>query len=158
MFLEDVVGVRWFLPGPRGQFIPRSLDLSVPRQLDRSFVPAIAFSSGRFPFGSKGQWLENVTPAAIANNYRNGIAATSGGHTYYAMVPEHHFDEHPEYFALIDGKRTSDGHHLCSTNPEVKQLLVEGDSAPLAVGAHAAERLDEPLTDALTGHLDQPEL
>ena len=126
MFLEDVVGIRWFLPGPEGEQIPKSSDLSVPKKMSRSFVPAIAFASGRFPYGSKGFWLEDVTPAAIANNYRNGIAATSGGHTYYKMVPKKMFDEHPEYFALIDGKRTVEGHHLCSTNPEVKRLLVEG--------------------------------
>ncbi len=126
MFLEDVVGIRWFLPGPEGESVPRSRDLNVPRQLSRSFVPATAFSSGRFSFGSKGFWLEDVTPAAIANNYRYGIAATSGGHSYYKMVPKELFEEHPEYFALIDGKRTVEGHHLCSSNADVKQLLIEG--------------------------------
>jgi len=134
MFLEDVVGIRWFLPGPEGVFIPKRRDLRVSRSLSRRFVPAIAFSGGRFPFGSKGQWLENITPAAIANNYRNGIAATSGGHTYYAMVPKELFAEHPEYFALINGKRTVEGHHLCSTNPDVKRLLVEGLKKEFARG------------------------
>ncbi len=126
MFLEDVVGIRWFLPGPEGEYVPRSRDLRVPESLSRSFVPAVAFASGRFPYGSKGFWLEDITPAAIANNYRHGIAATSGGHTYYGMVPEGLFAEHPEYFALINGKRTAEGHHLCSTNPDVKRLLIEG--------------------------------
>jgi hypothetical protein len=76
--------------------------------------------------GSTGFCPEDVTPGAIANNYRNGIAATSGGHSYYKMVPQELFQEHPEYFAWIDGRRTAEGHHLCSSNAKVKQLLIEG--------------------------------
>ena len=125
-FLEDILGIRWFLPGPEGEVVPRHDDLRVPSSYAKTFNPAIAFSGGRFPFGTEGQWLENITPGAIANNFRLGIAATSGGHVYYEMVPKELFDEHPEYFAYIDGKRTSEGHHLCSTNPAVKELLLRG--------------------------------
>lgn len=125
-FLEDYCGVRWFLPGPEGTVVPRQEDIRVESPLDRTVVPAFAFSGGRFPYGSTGHWLDNITPAAIANNFRHGIAATSGGHTYYAMVPSELFAEHPEYFALIDGKRTAKGHHLCSTNTDVRKLLVRG--------------------------------
>jgi len=126
-FLEDHLGVRWFLPGPQGEWIPRRRDLRVPRSLAKTFNPAFAFSSGRFPYGSQGHWLDNITPAAIANNYRRGINATSGGHTYYGMVPAaKHFKRDPTMFALIDGKRTAEGNHLCSTHPEVKRLLING--------------------------------
>ena len=126
-FLEDHCGVRWFLPGPAGELIPGSRDIRVPRSLAKTFVPAFAYSDGRFPFGTEGLWLDNVTPAAIANNYRRGIAATAGGHSYYAMVSEaEYFAEHPEYFAMIDGKRSGKGNHLCSTNPDVKKLLLRG--------------------------------
>ena len=126
-FLEDLCGVRWFLPGPSGEFMPKVRNIQVPSTLAKTVIPAIAFSGGRFPYGSTGHWLENITPAAIANNYRHGIAASSGGHTYYAMVPaEKYFKDHPEYFALIGGKRTGEGNHLCSTNPDVKRLLLRG--------------------------------
>lgn len=126
-FLEDHCGVRWFLPGPKGELVPKRPDLRVPLSLSKSFDPAFAFSSGRFPFGSEGVWLDNITPAAIANNFRRGIAATSGGHTYYSMVPAgKHFQEDPTMFALIDGKRTAEGNHLCSTHPEVRRLLLRG--------------------------------
>ena len=126
-FLEDHLGIRWFLPGSQGEWIPRRDDLRVPRSLARTFNPAFAFSSGRFPYGSHGHWLDNITPAAIANNYRCGISATSGGHSYYGMVPSaKHFPRDPTMFALIDGKRTAEGNHLCSTHPEVQRLLVRG--------------------------------
>ncbi|MEO1999074.1 MAG: DUF4838 domain-containing protein, partial [Planctomycetaceae bacterium] len=126
-FLEDHLGVRWFLPGSQGEWIPERSDLRVPRSLTKTFNPAFAFSSGRFPYGSQGHWLDNITPAAIANNYRRGISATSGGHSYYGMVPAaKYFQRDPTMFALIDGKRTAEGNHLCSTHPEVKRLLVRG--------------------------------
>ena len=39
--------------------------------------------------------------------------------------PAGYFKDHPEYFALIDGKRTGEGNNLCTSNPDVKRLLVE---------------------------------
>ena len=126
-FLEDHCGIRWFLPGPNGTVIPQQSELRVPRSLDKRFNPAFAFSSGRFPYGSQGHWKDNITPAAIANNYRSGIACTSGGHTYYAMVPAaQYFDQDPTMFALIDGRRQKEGNHLCTTHPEVRRLLIRG--------------------------------
>ena len=126
-FLEDHCGIRWFLPGPQGTQIPKRAALHVPRDLDKRFNPAFAFSSGRFPYGSQGHWKDNITPAAIANNYRTGIACTTGGHTYYEMVPaDRYFDQDPTMFALIDGKRQKTGNHLCSTHPEVRRLLIAG--------------------------------
>lgn len=123
--LEDFCGVRWFLPGPEGEFIPKASDISVPTTLNKRVVPAIAFSNGRFPYGSKGQWLEDITPAAVANNFRIGMAVTRSASYERVVPPNELFEEHPEYFALIDGTRTAEGNHLCSTNPEVKHRLVK---------------------------------
>jgi len=53
-------------------------------------------------------------------------------HTFQALVPAHeYFAEHPDYFALIDGKRVgiqADGHlssQLCLSNPEVLRVVIE---------------------------------
>jgi hypothetical protein len=53
-------------------------------------------------------------------------------HTFYELVPpERYFKEHPEYFSLVDGKRThlvNDSKttaQLCLTNPEVLKVTVE---------------------------------
>lgn len=53
-------------------------------------------------------------------------------HTFSQLVPaEKYFDAHPEYFALVDGKRTArqaDAHlqtQLCLSNPEVLEVVVE---------------------------------
>lgn len=46
-------------------------------------------------------------------------------HTFNQLVPpEEYFDEHPEYFSLVDGKRQREGNRvqLCLTNPEVLRI------------------------------------
>ncbi len=41
-------------------------------------------------------------------------------HTYFSLVsPEEYGESHPEYFSMIDGKRTLDNSDLCLSNPEV---------------------------------------
>src|ERR1051326_1582271 len=46
-FLEDVCGVRWFLPAPDGERIPHRWTIEVARSLDKTIVPVFAFSHGR---------------------------------------------------------------------------------------------------------------
>ena len=116
-FLEDACGIRWFLPTPQGVLLPKSTNISVANNLSKTFVPAFAYSDGRWTYGAG-------TPASIINNFRNGVAILPGGHTYYHCVSEStYFEKHPEYFALIDGKRTGKGNHLCTTNPDVQKLI-----------------------------------
>ncbi|MCX6619881.1 MAG: DUF4838 domain-containing protein, partial [Acidobacteria bacterium] len=47
-------------------------------------------------------------------------------HTFFPLVPpEKYFASHPEWYSLINGKRTYDGAQLCTTNPELRDFLVE---------------------------------
>ncbi len=46
-------------------------------------------------------------------------------HTFQHLIsPEVYFEEHPEYFSLISGRRLRDA-QLCLSNPEVIQLLIQ---------------------------------
>ena len=47
-----------------------------------------------------------------------------GGHlTFVSPIPkDKFFDTHPEYFALVDGRRRKDDYY-CSSNPEVRRIL-----------------------------------
>jgi len=125
-FLENHCGVRWFIPGPQGVLVPTSNSIQVPRDLDDSFQPALAYSDGRSVydtnvFDNPGKSLE-----AQANNFRKAVKAAPGGHTYYHAVPaDPYFEKHPEYFAVLDGKRTGKGNHLCTSHPDVQRLLVK---------------------------------
>lgn len=129
-FLEDVCGVRWFMPFEQGIRVPKRRDLAVPRDLDKTVTPVFAYANGMFPYGSP-----RFSPATYANNFRYGIRLkTFGGHSWYHWVPAGLFDEHPEYFAMRGGKRTAEGGHLCTTNPEVKKLLLKGIRAEFDKG------------------------
>lgn len=131
-FLEDYCGVRWFLPGSEGEFVPRNPDISIPLDVNVTFTPAFAYSDGRSTYDSNILDEPGKSIAALANNFRKAALVAPGGHTYYASVPmEKYYKDHPEYYAIIDGKRSApgkttwEGHHLCSSNPGVKELLIE---------------------------------
>jgi hypothetical protein len=128
-FLEDFCGVRWFLPGSEGEIVPKHSDIDVPIDLQKTVIPDFAYSDGRFPYDPGFLADGGGTPAAIANNYRVGIAANTGGTTYIWMFPVDKYKDHPEYFALVNGKRMvesrSGGYHLCSSNPDVRRIMVE---------------------------------
>ncbi len=47
------------------------------------------------------------------------------GHTFYALVPpKKYFQEHPEYFSLVKGKRVGDRGQICLTNPDVLRISI----------------------------------
>jgi len=47
-------------------------------------------------------------------------------HTFFPLVPpEEFFDDHPEYYSLIDNQRIYKDAQLCLTNPDVLKILTE---------------------------------
>ena len=47
-------------------------------------------------------------------------------HTFYPLMPpEEFFKDHPEYYSLLDGKRTADHAQLCLSNPDVLRIITE---------------------------------
>lgn len=52
--------------------------------------------------------------------------AQSIGHSFAGLVPtDRYFDDHPEYFSLVDGLRRRERPQLCCTNPEVADAAAE---------------------------------
>jgi len=48
-------------------------------------------------------------------------------HTFNHLVnPDLYFDEHPEYFSMVDGVRIKERSQLCLTNPDVLKIAIEG--------------------------------
>ena len=128
-FLEDVVGVRWFIPGPGGTVVPKTKDISVTAQFDRTFVPAMGYY--------EGQSIHTTPIADYALNFRSAVLyLPRGGHSWEVHVSDReYYKDHPEYFALLpSGKRSkatyaADGRltrnaHLCTSNPEVRRIIV----------------------------------
>lgn len=143
-FLEDSFGVRFLAPDcthvPRlrlGQRLPCGDTLVRPRF--------------RFRYCYYG---DNHRDHAFATRLRNNAMTTDprlGGrtgwdvinHSVSGWVPVRRYGaEHPEYFALVNGRRRGDvpddhyggggGTQPCMTNPEVRRLVTEGALAQLA--------------------------
>ncbi|MBL7134485.1 MAG: DUF4838 domain-containing protein, partial [Phycisphaerae bacterium] len=112
-FIQDYCGVRWFMPGKLGEVVPRRRTLRVP-QIDKQETPYRVFSEGSFS-GSPWAWRNSFGHSAFIS--------PTGCHLWSVMIPpEKYFKSHPEWFALIDGKRTQgDRRHayLCTSNKEM---------------------------------------
>jgi len=70
-----------------------------------------------------------------------GMPGGGSGHSdNYRVPPGSYFRDHPEYYALQDGKRVTS--QLCTTNPEVIPIAIETTRKVLRdhSGAHQCER------------------
>jgi len=126
-FLQEQCGVRWWTPW--AGHIPKKPTLD-PGDLELRAKPAFEY---REPF-----WYPAFNPEWAVRNLVNGqsarIPAELGGcvkykgfvHTFYSLVPpQKYFAEHPEWFSLLQGKRTFERAQLCLTNPKLRDFTVE---------------------------------
>ena len=139
--LLEELGVRWYRPEAWGEHVPQlqRIALKVGQRRDK---PAYNF---RMSFmGGYRHWVD-ATPeqnqAALVWGVRNrdNVSVSAGGfpeemggsrisqsrHIYDTLFPPgEYFANHPEYYALIDGKRRNNG-QLCLGNPAVQRLTAE---------------------------------
>ncbi len=112
----DDWGCRWVLPGELGEVIPTAdtLTLTAGRRVIRSGLDSRVDSDWRqgddYP-----DWLRR-------NRRARQTWITAQHYWLNAIPPATYFEEHPEYFALIGGKRVPS--QLCTSNPEVRELMV----------------------------------
>jgi hypothetical protein len=126
-FLEEVLGCRWFTTRITRVPAKRTIALA---SLAIDERPAFEY---REPF-----YFEAFDRDWAAHNRVNGnsmrLDETVGGgvkygrfvHTFAELVPpEKYYDEHPEYFSMIDGKRMKGYYQLCLTNPDVLRIATD---------------------------------
>jgi len=126
-FLQEVAGVGWYFGGPLGEVVPTCRDIVVPT-IDRVDTPDFSYrvlpqSSFSLPY-----------PYELELNRRFSFRLRTGCDSpCWANHSMYHWGrlfgkEHPEYFALLDGKRTNDwgwtgtngggnGRDFCWANP-----------------------------------------
>lgn len=143
-FLERSVGVRWLWPGKSGEVIPRKDTIAVGRvSMERE--PAYVWRNlgpGGPLWGGMDKWTAQRKLEISARHQQleklweihNGFGGVRiyGGHAWGKMIPPAKYGPtHPEYFALVNGKRQwhhFDGKHgdqLDTTNPEVIRLAAD---------------------------------
>ena len=126
-FLEKQLGIRWFMPGEQGEYVPVRSSWSVP-ELDYGDAPRFEYrrlNYQTFPWMSKEQIRENQL---FARRNRGGNAHVwQGAHSWRKHLRgEDYFAEHPEYFALVGGRRLGVNIHglqICTTNPAALDQL-----------------------------------
>ena len=125
-FLEEDLGCRWFTPSV--SYIPRKTALVI-HHIDRIIKPALEYREVFYGAAFDGDWN--------ARNRLNGsndqLYIKHGGrmsynrqlvHTFDNFVSaDEYFEDHPEYFSLIDGKRLKQETQLCLTNPDVLAIV-----------------------------------
>ncbi|MBM3501474.1 MAG: DUF4838 domain-containing protein, partial [Armatimonadetes bacterium] len=124
-FLEDVVGIRWWTAGER--FIPQKPTLEVP-DLSSVYVPKLqyreAFYRGAFDGVFAARLKTNGHFERIPPEYGGHYNLIGWCHTFYQLLPpEKYFAEHPDWYSLLNGKRTAEGGQLCLTNAEMRAEL-----------------------------------
>ena len=120
--LTRELGVMWGMPDPLFADIPAWSDVEI-RAQDRTETPAFGF---RVFSGTERNWerRQKIDPAGPVLPYYGH------GHNLFNILPPSKYADHPEYYALYDGKRNvpeKDGHtHIqpCLTNEEVIRITI----------------------------------
>jgi len=135
--LERYFHVRWFMPGPLGEHVPKQDSLQM-GQVNLTYKPSF-----RVRWVGRGEWpLRQRMNAYVTADKKNvGINWKWHFHTFITLIPpEKYHADHPEYFALVNGRRTvtdskSHGNQLCTSNPDVidevaKNMIAVLDAEP----------------------------
>lgn len=130
-FLEDEIGVHWW--NAYEEYVPTRPTLRV-SSVDRQGEPTFRYrdihllyanDGGRFAAHSRlnGQGFGALDVALGSGVY---YGPPNGVHTFYFYIPpKKYFEKHPEWFSMIDGKRTADHGQLCLTNPNLRAVVIE---------------------------------
>ena len=134
-FLREYVGVRFLWMGEEGAFYPKRRTFSLPEKIDWKYNPAIRWRG----FHLCGQWYRheefrewmsrNMLNTHKHSNHMHpeycGFEKYAGGAVldFYNKEAAKHFAAHPEWFALVSGKRNSC--HLCYSNHDSVETLAD---------------------------------
>ena len=132
-FMELYLNVRFLMPGEKGTAILAGALPELPDSGEIKVVPSLVFSHGNW----------NDMFYDYANNCMGrGSFHTYGGHSWYSAVPlQKYAKSHPEYYAVIDGRRAPDITYwsLCISNPVVEELIYKELLKQLDAGADVCQ-------------------
>ena len=128
--LERYGGCRWYASWHT--VVPARDAFSVPDDLDDAQAPAFLCRDVHWWDYFKGDFaarnrvnggLNKLKERHGGNTWRFG-GGLGNCHTFERLLPpEKYFDEHPEYFSMVNGVRLKERTQLCLTNPDVLRLV-----------------------------------
>ena len=129
-FLEDTVGIRRWTSTE--STIPKRPTLKAaiaptryaPKVISReAFYRDSVFSENAGIFSARMKMNGQNNP--IPPEYGGHETFYFFGHSFYIILPaDKYFDEHPDWYPLINGKRTRGNVQLCLMNPEMRKEFI----------------------------------
>lgn len=114
-FLERIVGCRYYTS--KVEYVPREENLLI--NLDTySFIPKIDYREIFYKDFENKEFSEKHKAAQSGKHEGWGFWC----HSFQNLLPQDLFEQHPEYFALIDGERNKKG-EPCLSNPNVRKIM-----------------------------------
>ena len=125
-FLEEYAGIKFIAYDYT--HIPQNDMIVIPEKIDSTQIPPFEYREvfyreiiGNPDFSARRKC--NGAHVKLSDKHGRGFVYAGFVHTFDSIVPpDKYFDTHPEYFSLIDGKRTRNRSQLCLTNPEVLEI------------------------------------
>lgn len=126
--LEEHLGCRFFTRDVRR--VPKRETLRLP-PLDLAYAPPFEYRESYWTEAFDGDWAARRR----SNGHTPRLEARHGGkivyfpfvHTFERLLsPDRYFNDHPEYFSEVRGRRLRERPQLCLTNPDVLRIATEG--------------------------------
>jgi hypothetical protein len=127
--LEDVLGCRFY--ASMVEKVPQRSRILIPDDLNVSRSPVFEFRDTNWVAAESADYAAKRG----LNGYFSRLTAKEGGairyggefvHTFDEYVPVNEFyEDHPEYFSMVNGKRIKEQTQLCLTNPEVLEIVID---------------------------------
>lgn len=123
-FLEEAVGVRWWTSTE--SYIPKTKKLIAPK-LNIRYAPDLIYREAFYKDAFKD---EAFAARMKCNGDFSKISPEYGGyhkfqyfvHSFYPILPpQKYFKDHPEWYSLVNGKRTDQGAQLCLSNNDMRK-------------------------------------
>jgi ferredoxin len=133
-FLEDAAGVRWWTSTE--SFVPQNRKLTVP-QLHVHYAPSLIYREAFYRDAFHDEMFAsrmkcNGDFARISPGYGDCHKFQYFVHSFYPILPPAtYFDSHPEWYSLVDGKRTFQHAQLCLSNEEMRRQFITNALATL---------------------------
>jgi hypothetical protein len=130
-FLEDYLNVRWLMPGDLGRDVPPKATFTI-EQIDRTDSPQFIYRVLPYTQTTTAvqQWWDHQK---LGFSFR-----LNDGHSWTQTVPADLYKTHPDWFAMIDGKRVPPvgRYKLETTNPRLVEYFADKAIAALKADPH----------------------
>lgn len=118
--LEEFFGCRKYDGG--APMVPRKEHLTLPADIEETFSPAFSYRETFYPSAMDDEFLDWHKLHRFEDLW--GL----WGHSFFKLVsPDQYFQEHPDYFSFVNGKRQAT--QLCLSNPAVLNIAITKLSA-----------------------------